>query len=249
MSEAKPMKAYAVLEEYENTGGIFYARHAVVARRNGANEHADGEFSAVTCRRAHWADDYYGKGLPISVMVQHGWHFECAGCGRRIDEDMADWRGQTRDEHSFRQILSIARRYRKWEPSHIVGTQHGIAFCTSQCHDEHEAHEAERKRRQAHAIEVFRRRVLKRFPDAKLVDDPSRLRPHAFATMNKGRWCVEQVSVEFEFPGMKHGPAQYRWDRRDIWRDRRKPYFTCCAGDKEAFEEYAVATADNPLKG
>ena len=56
------MKAYAVTEEDENTGGIIYAEHNIVARRLGANEYADGEIAYVSCRRAPWADEYYGIG-------------------------------------------------------------------------------------------------------------------------------------------------------------------------------------------
>lgn len=231
--------AYAVLEEYENTGSIIFATSAVAARRIGANEHADGDFSAVSCRRAKWADDYAGKPLPISLMVEHGWHFECMGCGRRIDEDMRDWMMHVREGHTFRDKLAIARRYRKWTPAQIIGSQHSWAFCTAACRDEHEAHEAERKRRQQHAIEVFKRRVLKRFPDAKLIDDPARMRPHVYANMENGRWRVRQVAVEFEFPGMKIGPAAYRWDNHSSYRKPEKPHFTCCNGDREAFEAWA----------
>lgn len=46
------LKAYSVTEEYENTGGIIFAEHNIVARRIGASEYADGDFHAVTCRRA-----------------------------------------------------------------------------------------------------------------------------------------------------------------------------------------------------
>lgn len=42
----KPLKAYAVLEHDENTGGIVFARHSVVARREGAARY-DDEFENV----------------------------------------------------------------------------------------------------------------------------------------------------------------------------------------------------------
>lgn len=240
------MRAFAVLEEYESTGSIIYATSAVAARRMGANEHADGDFSAVSCRRAKWADAYVGKPLPISLMVENGWHFKCMGCGRQIDEGMCDWMEHVREGHTFRDMLAIARQYRHWTPNQIIGSQHSSVFCTQACHDEHEAHEAERKRRQLHAIEVFKRRVLKRFPDAKLIDDHGRMLPHAYATMENGRWRLRQVAVEFEFPGMKIGPAAYRWDNTSSYRKPEKPHFTCCNGDREAFEAYARSTIPGP---
>jgi len=39
------LKAYAVLEDCENTGGIVFARHSIVALRNGASTFGDGEIS------------------------------------------------------------------------------------------------------------------------------------------------------------------------------------------------------------
>lgn len=36
------MKAFAVLENDECTGAIIFAKHAIVARRLGANEYAGG---------------------------------------------------------------------------------------------------------------------------------------------------------------------------------------------------------------
>src|SRR5687767_14229018 len=48
VSETPALRAYAVTEEDEGTGGIIFARHAIVARRAGANEYNGGEFHGVT---------------------------------------------------------------------------------------------------------------------------------------------------------------------------------------------------------
>lgn len=235
-------KAYAVNETYEETGGIVFAKHAIVARRIGAGQYADGEFSGVRCRRAPWADHCAETGIvPVSLMVDHGWHFECTGCGRRIDTDMA-WIYEDGGEDP--ETTDEASRYKGWTPDAIIGTQDSMVFCDQRCHDEHQAYEAERTRVQNRWIERFKKIVLRRFPDAQLVNDPERYRGyhHAFACKRNGRWHIDQVIVAFEYPGMKYGAAhlEYRWQDQNWLRKRaEKPHFTCCGGDKDAFEAWA----------
>jgi hypothetical protein len=236
-----PLKAFAVTEEYESTGAIIFAKHAVTARRLGANEYADGEFSSVSCRRSPWADDCAETGIvPVSLMVEHGWHFECTGCGQRIDTDLAylyEWEG---DEP---ETADRAQRYKGWKPDHIIGHQHSQVFCNQACKETHEAHEAERKRRQERAIERFKAAILRRFPDASFVNDSDRYRssPHAYAYKKDGRWRIGQVRVPFSYPGAKYGPAELVYDRDAAWRGEQHPHYTCAGGDKGAFEAYSRA--------
>lgn len=84
------LKAYAVLEKDEYTGDIYFAPRAIVAAKAGANEYGDGELSYIQCRRAPWADAFARKGVPAKVAVDHGWHFECHGCGIQIDSDLEE---------------------------------------------------------------------------------------------------------------------------------------------------------------
>ncbi len=78
------MKAYAVQEDYEGTGAIIFAKHAIQARRWGANEFNGGELGGMTCRRAPWADQYAPGPIPAEVMMEHGWSFLCVRCERRV---------------------------------------------------------------------------------------------------------------------------------------------------------------------
>ena len=50
------LKAFAVQEDCEGTGGIYYAEHAITAKKRFANENNDGELNGITCQRAPWAD-------------------------------------------------------------------------------------------------------------------------------------------------------------------------------------------------
>lgn len=88
MTTNKPLKAYSVQgNEY---GVIEFARHSVVARRNGANE-LDIAFERVeSCTRVPALDEYAGRegGVPMRVLVEeHGWSQECGYCERRVYND------------------------------------------------------------------------------------------------------------------------------------------------------------------
>lgn len=249
----KPLLAYSVTEPDEGTGGIVFATSAIAARRIGADLYCDGEFSYARCRRAPYADRYAATAqVPASALVGAGWHFECSGCSVRIDTDLPDrWRDEAGPTDTFREILAAARRYRHWHSDAVIGDQNGAVFCDAACQAKHLAHEAERKRRQARAIEAFKRRVLKRFPDATFPENnPDNQAPtwlqhhHAYAKMRNGRWRLRQIRVAFAFPGMVHGHAELSYNPQSYHtRNERKPAFTCCAGDKEAFEAWAAQRA------
>lgn len=258
MTNKRPKKilAFAVTENSECTGAIIFSKHAVTARRLGANEYADGEFSGVTCKRAPWADHCAESGIvPAWLCIAHGWNFECSGCGVRIDADLLDrWREDAREGDSLGVMLAAARRRRRWKPEHVIGTQHSVVFCDQRCQDEHRAHEAERKRVQDRWIERFKKIIAQRFPDAEFIDEPERYRSHhhAYATKKDGRWHIDQVAVAFTFPGMKYGPARLEYSYRGAnysLRSHRpdKPHFTCCGGDKTAFEAWASKGASAPI--
>ena len=82
------MKAFAVTEECDNNGSIMFAATNIEARRRGADRYNDGELRGISCRRAPWADRFAESGkVPAKVMIAHGWHFDCCGCGATIDEE------------------------------------------------------------------------------------------------------------------------------------------------------------------
>lgn len=219
------LKAYAVLEEDENTGGIVFARHAVVARREGARIFGDGEFGAYRARRAPWADEYALIGdVPASVCIEHGWYFECQGCGEKIDEDFLD--------------------SRRVKPSQVLGSQHGPVYHCKTCRARHLRRERRRSEAQASAIALLKAKVVARFGEVEFVTGFGR--EHAYCRESAGGLAVQQAFVSFEFPGMTIGPASLRFDANH--HDRIGPPATrylVCSGDREAFEAWATnATAE-----
>lgn len=235
--------AFAVTEPNESNGGIVFAKSNIHARKIGASEWNDGDLGGMSCRRASWADQYRDSGVPVSDMVGHGWHFECCGCGIRIDEDISDWRDRVRNGDTFAEMLQTARRYRKWTPDRIVGVQDGLVFCDGQCSNDYAERESERKRRQDRWLARFRKIILRRFPDAQFVEnDTYRARPHCYVAQTKGRWRVEQVFMPFNFPGAQYGPASLDYNPRSYSRGKEKPAYTCAGGDVEAFKAYCKQT-------
>jgi hypothetical protein len=219
------LKAYAVLEDSENTGGIVFAKHAIVARREGSSQFGSGEFEGWSCRRAPWADAWADsdEDVPAKLMIEHGWHFECCGCGHKIDEDWLNDEGLPLDG--------------------VSGTQHSRVYCSEICECHDNLRRAIARGHERRAISALKEFVLKRFPGIAF-EQKDNSKPHAYASESKGVWQVRQAVVAFGFPGMKIGPATCRIDRDQshdkfigpIW-----PEFSCCFGDKEAFETWAAS--------
>lgn len=216
------MKAYAVTEECESTGGIVFAEHPVVARRLGANEFNNGEFSGVSCRRAPWADAYVGNAIPVSVMIDHGWHFECWGCGERIDEDWL--------------------RENDLPLGGVIGTQHSAIYCCEICQCRDQLRAAIKRDHERRAIKALKQTVARRFPGV-VFSAQGNWSPHAYATQREGTWYVAQAVISFDFPGMKYGSATCRIEREQQnhqFIGPIKPEYSCCFGDKEAFDAWVI---------
>lgn len=218
------LKTYAVLEKDEYTGDIYFAKHSISAAKAGANQYGDGELGYIQCRRAKWADEFVGRGVPAKVAVDHGWNFECHGCGIRIDSDL--------------------ETERRLPVEGVVGSMHGRVYCCARYKWKHIRQEQRRSEQRQAAIEDFKAIVRARFPDADFADDESEFRGHHASVTRSGQsgiWHRQQVIIAFRFPGMKIGLAHYRMD------DHHKigppiAGYTCCNGDREAFEAYAAAT-------
>lgn len=214
------LKAYAVQEEDEGTGGIVFAKTNAQARRIGANRFHE-EWDGVTCRRATWADQYAPGPVPFKAMFENGWWQECYGCGVRIEQDGYDDNGNYIDFD-------------------IVETAAGI-FCTPGCHDRHLIERAKVERVKRRAIAVMRNHLLRRVPGVTIVDGPENWRPHAFVSRDKnGRLRIGQVIIAFDFPGRKHGLGSLRADRDQSHIDR-KPTVWISKGDHEIWNAWRAA--------
>lgn len=215
------LKAFAVLEEGENTGGIVFAEHPIVARKRGADEYNNGELGGLSCRRAPWADQYAGGTVPVRVMIANGWRFECCGCGATIDED---WLSDN--------DLPLAG---------VIGTQYSRIYCCEICEARDNLERAIKRDHERRAIDALKAFVRKRFPGVSFATREN-CTPRAYASKTDGTWQVREAVVAFEFPGMKIGAATCRLQRAQhherligpVW-----PEYSCCAGDRDAFEAWA----------
>jgi hypothetical protein len=90
MEENTQKKAYHVFHHTFEEHEIYFAKSNIEARRWFADEHCDGELSGISCKRCHWADEYYPKSPPVKAYLDHGWSFECQNCNYHVWGN-SDW--------------------------------------------------------------------------------------------------------------------------------------------------------------
>lgn len=221
---APKIRAYAVTEEDENTGGIVFARHAIVALKQGASEHCNTDWEFCRAVRAPWADEYATtNAIPQSAAIAHGWNFECSGCGARVDEDwLADNDLRCED---------------------VQGKMSGPAYCCRACQLDHDERKARAKAAERRGLDALRDHLKRRFPAA------TETTSYGSAWEKDGCAFFVEGSVNFTFPGQKVGDAVLSM-RRGYMDCQRigpvKPELRCCHGDKEAFNAWASAQKTEP---
>lgn len=204
------MKAYVITDADEHAC-VRFAQHAVVARREGANE-LDIDFESATCSRARHFDEYSPGPVPWLVLIDHGWWCECHGCGIRIDSDHEGW---VDDE-----VIEL----------HPVEDGRGV-YCTPECRDDDVAYRAEQKRRQIAALADLTDWVARRYHGALFEGHP-----HSYVERcsdESYRWWTERcIVVPFSFPGQKYGTCSARID------DGKSPEVHVPQGDLDAWTEW-----------
>lgn len=221
----KPLKAYAVLETGEDTGGIIFASRDIEARKRGSCEYSDGDISSVTCRRAPWADEYAEtQRVPVLAAIEQGWRFECHGCAEMLSEDWFYDEGKPLEG--------------------VIGFMDSRVFCCAECRDAHDEVERRKKACGEEFLAVMRALATKRFGPVEFCEDA--FKAHVYVTEHDGALSVGQAAISFHFPGQVIAPAtlRYEWPYSFAWDGIGccKPYFTCTNGDREAFEAFAAAT-------
>jgi hypothetical protein len=224
----KPLKAYAVLETCEDTGGIIFARRDIEARKRGSCEYSDGDITGVSCRRAPWADQYVEtQSVPVAAAIEHGWRFECHGCAETLTYDWFD-----------DNALPL---------SGAIGTMDSLVFCCSECKGRFDEVERRKKAFGEEFLDVLRLVVTERFGAVEFCSYG--FRPHVYVIEQSGALGIGQAAISFQFPGQIIAPAtlKFEWPY-SFSRDGHgpvNPYYTCTNGDREAFEAFAVATKRN----
>lgn len=173
--------AYLVQDD-EGLGGIVFAKSNAHGRRLGAAKFGDGDFDWGTARRAPWADAHYPT-VPIEVMLDQGWWYECTHCGQRISDQEYD--DETDEEIHFDPVL--------------IGD---AAYCRPACRNAHMIECLRVGLIEQNAIYGLSQKLLSLFPGIWLVG-----KPHAYVRGISIQQCV----VEFRFPGCKIGNATYGW--------------------------------------
>ena len=209
-------KAYSVLETDENTGGIVFAKSNVEARRIGANLFNNGEFGGLSVARRPDLDAYEPTGVPAAVLVEDGWHFECFGCGMRIETSNLEEMGRNAE--------------------HVVGFEGRPIYCCHACRASARAMVAGAKAFGEAFCDMLESMVRARFPK---IDPCFGEHPRHHYVEAAYPFSVADASVKFSFPGMKIGPASLIYRHVGKYGARIigpvRPEFVCCTGDVEAF--------------
>jgi len=215
------LKAYIVTETCENTCGVFFAKHAIEARKAGASKFNEGELGGMKCERAPGFDKFAPGPVPKLELVDIGWWFECHGCLVRIDSDC---RSDEDDEGPTRKLKPIE-----------VGN---AIYCSAECREQFLTEKALLKKLQAEAIADLRAKLIAKVPGVEISGDDPHDRDHAYVTQQRdGTYATQQCVVHFRFPGCKIAPASFRFDKVG-----EEPRALVCAGDLEAWNGWRAET-------
>lgn len=234
------LKAYSCMETYsgEWKGAIIFAKTNLQARKWAANEFNDGELGGLQVTRAPWADKYGSRSkVPAWDMIEHGWHFECYHSSVIINSDTYYDGVEIYDSETETYIH---------DPETInqfaVGFQDGPIFACQKYHDEYYEEKRKKKEFEEESVKPYREIVLKRLPDAVLIDSDAKFGSREYiysisSDKEKDIRVVEEISIPFEFPGQKHWAALKLRREPDTYQTigPMKPYFVCASADLEAF--------------
>lgn len=135
---SRKVLAYSVETNDPEESNIQFATSNAAARRQGADE-IGTDFGAVSCRRAHWADQYAGQRfIPAKAYIDAGWWFGCNHCGARCDSDASYWDEETETDIALDLVFDGR-----------------VVYCSAECKSGHEAEVAARNAR----FEDFKVRV------------------------------------------------------------------------------------------
>lgn len=213
------LKAFAVQEEDEGTGGIVYAEHSIVALRHGASTYGDGDISGWKAVRAKWADQYAPGPCPQLAMVDAGWWIPCHGCEVRIDSDLEF----IPDDPGAPAV--------ELKP---VEDERGL-FCTAECRDAYLIERVERKIYEQWMLDLLRLRLRDKLPGCVEADNA----PYVYVEKRNGLWALRGMAIGFTFPGCKIGPASLR-----MGEDKPGGWVTVCQGDLEAWESFRASNSN-----
>lgn len=197
------LKAYTVHDGGDHSV-IVFAHHNVVARREGANELDIGFNEVDYCKRSAEFDSYAPGPVPPLVAIEHGWWFECACCGRKVDDDVC----QSAEDDGE-------------DPDLFGAVADGcIVYCSETCRQSEYVERRARRAAETALIEVFEAE----FPGATILSVWANLDGHRLAGATR---LSSGSAVTFKFPG---GGAPARWsfgdDKASLNREDLTAYCT-----------------------
>lgn len=233
-------KCYICNDTYsQENWEIYFADSNIQARKWFANEHNDGELGGIRCVRAPGLDKYkVAHEIPVRVLIDMNWHFECYWSGIEVNYDLYDNEGY--DGWNFKEKKYEWIEFKNKEP---IGFYNRPVFACKEWEEEYYEEKKRRKEFEDGWFSFYERMILNRLPDAKLIYDSEKYgqRRHAYSERANKVYCLSQMIIPFAFPGMKH------WASLELRREPCsvsfigpiQPKYYCANGDKETFEKWA----------
>ena len=78
------MKAFTI--QAEEFGEVVFAEHRITASAQFCKEYGE-DLGSISAKRAKQFDQYAPGPVPVSALLENGWHFECEGCGSMFNKD------------------------------------------------------------------------------------------------------------------------------------------------------------------
>jgi len=128
-------------------------------------------------------DQYRPGPVPMKVLLEHGWCYQCWSCDHQITSDGCDDCIKPRSDQCYVPVCTKT-----------------MVFCSRHCHKEYVEDQRREVKEKAQAIRAIRRLMRKNFPGAKIVKVST-----TYEKVGDRRFSG---IAEFKFPGAK-GTARY----------------------------------------
>ena len=178
----KRLLAYEVREPGEGHCVIAFATNSATARREGGNE-LDCSFNEIeSCNRRPQFDQYAPGPVPKTVLIEHGWWFECHHCSRWVSDDMQQEAEDEGEGEGYEHLEVI--------------TDGDSVYCSHSCVMEEFVERRALKAAQSALIEFF----AATYPDCSIESVWVSRAP----LQGRDRLGHAQALLYFKFPGAQH---------------------------------------------
>lgn len=175
-----------VVRDDDGHGAVVFADNEPQAQVNAENQDdICGDLDDID--RAPRYDKYRPGPVPVAVLLEDGWYFECWFCGHQVTNDGCDDCAKPRGDDRYVPVCTKT-----------------MVFCSRHCRQQYREEQERHERESRAAVRSIRRMVRGTFPGAKVIKTS--------ASFEKVAGRNFSGVAEFSFPGSL-GTAKYHENR------------------------------------